>query len=198
MSEIDMKSIVGGLGVDEETVQRWKDAGLIKPKPLKGVLRRGNKEDIQRAAEAGTLYGPMPEGLLTRLAKSVETPNEPNLPAGMVEKLSPGQKILFSFQAKSANLKTQETTDDLGNPQLRVFYKHIPVFRLAPPGTRLPIEGAGADTSGWRVEETRFPAREQNLGSFVVDLASITDVLPGDVATWATQASVERCTDSRD
>jgi hypothetical protein len=100
------------------------------------------------------------------------------------EKLSPGQEVLYSLQNKNTNLKIFETTDELGNPQLRVFHKHVPQLRIAPPGTRLPIEENGTDTSSWRVEQTRFNTREQNLGSFAVEFTDIADALPGVVSDW--------------
>jgi hypothetical protein len=81
MSEIDMQKIAGSLGASEETVQKWKDEGLIKSTPLKGTLRPVTEADIQRMEAEGTLYGPMPEGLLTRLAGSMDKPEEPASPA---------------------------------------------------------------------------------------------------------------------
>jgi hypothetical protein len=103
----------------------------------------------------------------------------------VVEELSPGQEILYSLHDKSINLKIFETTDESGNPQLRVFHKHVPQLRIAPPGTHLPTEENGTDTSTWRIEQTRFNEREQKLGSFAINYQDIADALPGVVADWA-------------
>jgi hypothetical protein len=77
--EPDLRNITAHLGVSDETVARWREEGLLKGTPLPpgATLRRVTPEDLERRAAEGTLYEPWPEGLLQRLAASVEEKPEP-------------------------------------------------------------------------------------------------------------------------
>jgi hypothetical protein len=80
MSETpDLSNISQYLGVGENTIKRWEDEGLIKPIRLpKGSIRQVTRETLDHSAAEGTLYGPLPRGLIDTLAASIEEPEQPS------------------------------------------------------------------------------------------------------------------------
>lgn len=70
----DIKRAVQDLGVSEETIAKWHDAGLIRSVRLpSGVISKSpsRKELDQRAAE-GKLYAPFPREIMEAALKACE------------------------------------------------------------------------------------------------------------------------------